>query len=544
MALRFGRRDVGVDTLWAIIAWCWLSVFNFRLPGLHRDEAWAILRTHSIASGERPWNGMNAYTGALYEYLYVPWAAFFGYGATSLRTFTALLFAGVLFLLLRSLRRLGCSTRFRVSASILFVSHPLIFAFARTGFEVTSINFFLGVLSLYLLATAKRPYAFFIAGILQGLAIWSHVLYAAFTMATLVTWASARAIRAWQRPRTLGRTAADALAILIGLLAGASIRLYDHFFLQPNGGDLHVAWIDRLQRQWIAFADDLPSLPQALLRLWEGPFVFKRYTGTSPKVYVPLLSILFGIVLGIRIYRRVFWRETFHLVDGLAVLLFSLTTMGFAFMVPQWSDRYFEMPIAIALFSFLFACATLEKSSSALLRRYAFVLPSMGALSCSALLAVYFVQPFFSRGGGSLAFGVGHRLEETSSHFVDAEPIRRFLVASDVRAVYLEHFLRLPFDVYELERPALSLAEDFAPTDALPSVRQSTAFVVYRHAMKDGKALVLDRRMRDRYEPSRIVEMIVSNPNVLIWIVRPTTPTVLENGSASLALFNGRKAKK
>jgi hypothetical protein len=104
-------KSIRNDLLFVALAFVWFTHRNEQIPGFHLDEAWVMIRSHSILGGDLPVNGMNAYTGALQQYLLVPFIWIFGESVGVYRSVSALLMGGALFLFLQSARTLTSSSR-------------------------------------------------------------------------------------------------------------------------------------------------------------------------------------------------------------------------------------------------------------------------------------------------------------------------------------------------------------------------------------------------------------------------------------------------
>src|SRR5580658_9987854 len=128
------RTDQVCLVLALLLASFFLAYHLGEIPGLHADEAWVGLKAHSILQGERPWVGMNEYTGPIHAYLLAPLFKVFGFRVGVLRSLVVVF--SVISVILYYFVALELFGGFVAgSASLLLASSPFFVAFGRQATE-------------------------------------------------------------------------------------------------------------------------------------------------------------------------------------------------------------------------------------------------------------------------------------------------------------------------------------------------------------------------------------------------------------------------
>ena len=103
---------------------------------------------------------------------------------------------------------------------------------------------------------------------------------------------------------------------------------------------------------------------------------------------------------------------------------------------------------------------------------------------------------FAVSGGRTAVFPVGHRLVETSDHFIRTDRLHDELVAHNVQAVFADNLITWPLRFYDLETPHFRTGT-FDAGDADARSAGTAAIVVYNGPVPAGGHDVMDARGHD-----------------------------------------------
>jgi len=449
----------------AALVFPWL----FAVPGVHADEAWALLRAQDLAHGQRPVDGMTFYTGAWHTYLVWAASTLLGPTTTALRLPGALLAVAAVGLVAFTVRR-RWGPRTALATGLLLASSPALVTYARFGIEIAA-------LSPFLLATAFACFAAIrqgatagelalaqIGGLALGLAAHNHVALLPVPFVTFL------ALALLSRGRILWNTAT--YGALVGFVLGCLPRVGQ--LITPEGWKM---WTAPSQARGWEFLSDLPDLPRIVLRCWDGAIFYRRYSGGGPLWVIPYAAVAAAVVIAARIRWRV---ERWRLPEAVAVVAIALVAVLTAALSPWLSIRY-EVAVDIAMPVLLgIACGPLlgERAPHPARRVGVAVVAVVVALNVF-YLGVDYLRPFLHDGGGLALFPLGKRLVESSQHFVRTNELYRRLVARGVRRVDGGFFIEEPLAARDIGRGWLELGAVEAAPGAPTMPRVRTAVVLY-----------------------------------------------------------------
>jgi hypothetical protein len=316
------------------------------------------------------------------------------------------------------------------------------------------------------------------AGLLIGLGIWTHLIFASF--------AAALALTAWVRMGrsffTSGRTYSVIAGAIFGLLPRILYQLQSHQSLSESlgmsssGGQFLHSLLERL-RVW----------PGEALLVAHGNLIFQRFTGS---VLVPalnftaLLMIAGFILIAVRAFKKGL-RSTEALLLLFALVLFATTIV----ISPGSSERYFLLPlwiaplwIAMAIQSWL-SLATHWKHKFV---RLAAVVAVAGLFAFQLLrLGVNYFYSDLSTGGRLSTFYLGG-YAETSNHYVKSDYLYPLLEGMGARMVCAEFLLSSPIQFYGLSAkyPFDATWDDKSCTQAATRGDSGVYAVIYREGMR------------------------------------------------------------
>ncbi|MCZ6709424.1 MAG: hypothetical protein O7B25_03585 [Gammaproteobacteria bacterium] len=436
---------VGITAIFA--GWAAVQLLTAgQAPGLHFDEAWAILRAHQIAEGARPLNGMNEYTGGLHLYLLAGILEVFGYGVGALRSATVLLNAAAFALLCAAVHRLWKDPVTTMLAGALYFSLPLFAGFGRMGTEITAVVPFLLAAAGYLGVRAFggsrfRGWLLLGAGILVGLAAFTHIIALAVPAAlgVLVVLSGLRRPRELVRwwPFVVGAGLAFAPRIA-GFVSSGSLPRGNIFIFDPR-------------------VVDLPALPTTVAALWDGGLIYLRFTGLQPDwLVLPITSLLIILTVVFRAYAVV--RGSGFAVRELAPAAALLLAVLFVVVItPAFSIRYFLLPSLLLPVVIARAGGLAAKNATAPMKMTA---AAVFTVVCGWHLAgqsIGLVSPHLRGTNECAVFSIGKRLVETSCHFADAGALYAYLTEQRVRNVFTDVSVRWPLQVLDLENGRLNV---------------------------------------------------------------------------------------
>lgn len=419
------------------------TMFADSIPGLHADEAWAMLRVHETAAGQLWFKGQSYYTGALNQVLAWPFLEASGYQPWGLRLAGATSNAVAVLFALATVRALHPTepTIWRWTGALLVTSVPFV-VFARFGIELTMLGPLLVFAALWLLTVATRvPACGVVAGVILGLAVYNHVVLGAVVAAT-GTGALAGFGRSVFRHRLTWLVAAG---LCVGLTPTA-FQFLAELRREPAvaAATAPAAAPDETAGNMLASLGDLGldivSIPVAFAGMVDGGLMFQRVTGERLVPVIPYVSLVL-LGLGGLCAWRMRWTSLRPIDRAMLVGWLAMPVMALL-IAPQLSLRFLELPALAASYALV---------------RFARSAPRLGRGVLAAVLVLqvgYVTTDYFwayARSGGRLGhFPLGARLTENSNHFVRTDRLYRQLVAAGVREVIADQFIVLPLKAYDI----------------------------------------------------------------------------------------------
>lgn len=447
-----------------------LCIFASSVTGLHHDEAWIILQAKKIANGLRPLSGMTFYTGALHQYLLWPLFEVFGYTVEVLRVSSAVFNTLALFFALLIVRELHPHKRYQIEVGLLLCTFPAFITFSRFSIEVTALNPLLLFAGLFFIIKSTQSRAFLqvllaiIGGFCFGLAAYNHLVGIVFPLALGLS-----ALLFYRKACWSNRAAWLAF---ISFFISFSPRLIRIIYHLSGPGESDKTSFRELIKDYL-------NLPQVLAGIWDGNLIYNQYVGqnflwVAPYTTLAMMALLVGCIICKRTKLTRFDRAV------IAFLCFSLFLT--LIITPGLSLRYFEMSVLFIPYLIIRLVATLREQRSQWNRKFAHsILMGLLVLNCCYLTVNYYFN--FVRTSGTISiFPVGHRLIETSSHFVQVDKLYHQLVERGVQVVIGQDFIVVPLKVYDIEKQALQV-KSLDPDKPLPRNRlgidKKTSLIYY-----------------------------------------------------------------
>ncbi len=442
------------------------TIFAGFIPGLHGDEAWVVLRVVKITNGERPFSGMNFYTGALNEYLAWPFLVAAGYRFCALRVASALVnVLAVLFALdiVRTLHPDDPVLWFWTGA--LWVTSVTFVLDSRFGVEMSMLSPALLLGGLWLITVALRSQsqvrlwaAGLGSGFMLGVGVYNHLVtiavVAALGLGALagfgtslfrcgVTWLVAAGLFIGLTPTVirLVETAHQSAYAAIPPVGTSSLS-------QEVAGTLSalVGMLPSLRGPM----GDLPALPGEMASIIDGGIMFQRFTGERLVPVIPYFSVA---LLGLG---AACWWRTRHQrlarIDRAMLVAWLAMPIAVLLIAPYLALGYFEFPALVAPYALArFALPSVREDGAP--SRFGqigrVVLGAVLALQISYIAVDYFWA--LARSGGRPSwFKLGSRLTETSEHFIRTDRLYRQLVAAGVHEVIAPKFLGWDLEAQDL----------------------------------------------------------------------------------------------
>lgn len=428
------------------ISSCGLFFFLDSVPGLHGDEAWIGVRVYQITAGSHSLQGMNFYTGSLYQYLELPILKSFGYNVFALRLLTAILWQVALIFYYGVIKR-GFGAPIASLSSLLLVTMPFFIGFGRLAGENFALNPVLSLSAVYLLISSnvqERNFQWksFAAGALLGLGIWNHFIFISVALTFIVFLLFSI--------RKMRLSLSTLLPLLAGLMLGAApVLIFLLVSLSTHGGSEFNPIAQNLR--WTLIMGRLIEWPTIFLQIIHGDVIFQRYAGEVRCPTLGLSQFLLGCSLGGSIILLLTRKESnrdFGRVLSCFLILFFLTLC----ICPSNSDRYFLLPLFFAPFFIAYFWNRLlapllgKKSSLALIALFV-------CLQVTRISINYFADQLEFHGRPSF-FTLGS-MEETSNHFIDTKDLYQTLVDLDATEVVANFFIASPLEFLDLEKKAL-----------------------------------------------------------------------------------------
>ncbi|MBI4797379.1 MAG: glycosyltransferase family 39 protein [Desulfarculus sp.] len=417
----------------------WLAWAD-RVPGVSGESAFFIWRAELILEGARPILGMNARTGPLFDYLLaLPVLVF---GATPLVIKVACVLPNLLALVF-CYRVFGreAGRPSALLACLMLALCPAVVMFLRNPAEFSALGPLLFFLGLDLLSLSRqRPPLALLAGLLWGLGLYNHSVFAVFPVTLGLAGLVVSRLRLLAQPQLWGL----GLGMLLTMLPRYVSRLllpdqeilsfFDPGRLAQLGGFLKVFW-----------------------RTLDGEVVYKLFTGQH---LMPTYGILPAVLLAavpLLLWgwpRRRDGQSWVEAVLGLALPVYLVMTPVGA---PTANPRYFTFACLLAMLLLGRAWARgLEWSPRRWRPLVLVALTAYAALSLTSLGVNYFYS-FLSTGGRPLEWNEP-LLDHVSDAWMDHEPLVKELTRRGYPVVatgdYWHHTLHLALNLYQDKPPA------------------------------------------------------------------------------------------
>lgn len=394
------------------MATLWLGLCTWRLesvPGMSLDEAWSILSARGQWPPVNTLSGMTQYSGPFPVLLLRLFGT--GQGVLVLRAASVIANGATLVVIGLMLRRAHPRALHAPWALPLIASAPVWLVVMRTGIEVAMFMPLLVVLGLYLFLrrTARCDLA---AGLVWGLAIYSHVIAACFVVAVALA-----ARRLGRRPLLV----APRLALLGGVLGVAPRLIALLVFRQPlDGAATRYSLLEAL--------GDLRWLPLCLWRTLHGDSVYLRYVGRL--AIEPWPYWLLGLVL-----LAPWARRPFRLPVSARFVLYAALASGVlvTLAAPYIAVRFMVLPVlALNAALVLLGVHAVERDAA---WRWPIAVAATLLCSCNLFYAALdFYRPWQRHELGITKFFLGDRSKNTGNWaYLPKEELARELVALSPR---------------------------------------------------------------------------------------------------------------
>lgn len=415
-------------------------------------------------------NGMNPYTGGLHLYPLSWLFELFGYDVGVLRTVAVLCnaVAMAVFVVAIDVYWRDRTTTY-VAAALLFAL-PVFGAYGRFGIEVAAfVPLMLAIAALLaaLGATRQRNTAvlFVASGLLVGLATFTHIIAICVPAAVAAAFFLRRPTNVLgMLPFALG-VAVILVPRILGIVLIPTERLVG----------------DAVLNHWARLID-LPNLPGTLLAIWDGPLVYRRFTGAIPALsIVPATSAFLVFAVALRTVAAVQGGVRFALDEVLPAVTLVLAVLAVIAVTPSYSLRYFVLP------SFLLpviVARLIAVSRPGLGGVYARATAAAVAALCCFHLAGHawgLALPHLRDRNTCDSFLLGSRLLETSCQLVETHQLYLYLTKTGVRTVIAPPHIAWPLEAHDIGIDRIT-----AVSDPIESDRSTTAIVVYAGPASEG----------------------------------------------------------
>ncbi|MBM4055445.1 MAG: hypothetical protein FJ264_12450 [Planctomycetes bacterium] len=454
-----------------IVSCVLLGVFIGEVTGIHYDEAFVISQSKQIGAGERPLSGMTSYSGALHQYLLVPFFEIFGYKIEVLRAGSLFFNTFAVALIMYLIKKLYPTTGINKLAGILLCTSPAFVMISRYAGEVQCLNAFLTILSLvffYHSITTRKGLSFpfaLLGGLTLGILAYNHFIGLVVLISLILSTSIVYGFH-WLKtsiPWSGG----------IGFLGGISVWMYQFTF-----GSLANSWTEKAARgSFTELLTDIANLPGILNKVLNGGLLYNLFVGRVEYYVVPYITIAFFSLLGYRILCR----QQFKFSQAECFLfLFTLFLVFFTILVaPNFSPHYFLLPV----YSFTVLLSLLSKPLIAHGNNWMKSV-SYGLLGIIVAFNIFYVATnyfiSYRKTGGNLSiFSIGNRVTTTSNCWVQTYDLFRQLKEKGVKVVFTDLSIRSPLYILDTDN---SIPE-FADYDRIPrsvsALKNNVAVIFY-----------------------------------------------------------------
>jgi len=479
-----------------------ITVFIDVIPGIHLDECWRFYSVKKIAKGIHSLNGMNSYSGSLYQYLLWPFFEFLGYKVLVLRMVSASFNVLALFLAMRLIKIFFPEDKSNyLWLGLLLGTFPAFVTCSRFAIENTTLNLLLTFLGLFYLVKAVQAltvkgevfYAFF-SGLFLGIAAYNHII------AVTVPFSLFLSLLIIYRKDFFSRKVVLFMNML-GLVIGISPRIYG--MLIGIGNAASQSKLNTVKSlNWLA---DLNYLPQLLCSLWDGSILYLRFCGEIILPVFPYISValLFLFISACFISKKDLLNKKIFLLLLFPLLATVLKTV----ITPSLCLRYFFIGLTAVPFYLVCFSAPLRAHSKRVFQVTGRgILILIICLNCMYLSINYFYS-FGKNGGRSSFFNLGERLTETSNHFMRSDRLYKQLLKKGVSQVIGSNFIVFPLGSYDLEKQYLDLkiqSETELPVLTEKDLFKKTALVFFNGNLREGFANIFKAKERKSFSHNSI----------------------------------------
>jgi len=400
------------------------------LPGLHGDEAYFGLNTIKILSGDLILNGMNSYTGPLFDYLRVP-IFIFSKSVFALR-FLSVLFNSLgpvwLYLILIKFNK----KRSSFIVSLLFSFMPWFFLSSRIAWEVMFFPSL--ILFCIYLFTCKR-YWISLSGLICAFGLWTHAIFASATVPIFIL---GLALSKSKKSIDFVKSASYfALGFAIGLVPKILQMTRFESTVKINSWDQTITF----------FKASLNFLPQVL----GGDILYLRQVGDIKTPFSTPLLILLGVAVLLSLL-ALLRRPKNILIPLVILVMFILSTLTVSSAVSWITFRYLLIPLS---FLSLFFAIILAQSLD-LYPKYSVV---AGAIILVSIFSI-FTNFFLSEKNTTIKkFSYG-TIEDTNAHFVDSFTLYKCLTNSKIKTkIIAKPLIARSLEFYDATKGKIDILE-------------------------------------------------------------------------------------
>ncbi len=401
------KVKLGLLGLFIVINMAWLG----SVPGLMGDEgsegenAWELTQAEELV-----FKGERSYIGPLMDYVRVPFIKVFGYTALALRV-PMLIVSIITYLLAIAVLEKTFGRSVGLIGAVMMGFSPIYLTYQRIGWGITLIPFW-SFLLLWVLEKKWR-YKHLLAGVVAGLGMHTHILFAPTVLAIALVWLIKETVEAVQRKgnkhmiRRILRTWWEWWPAAVGFWAAFGTQMIMLQLFTDDQGD-PTAVADLMGQRW----HDLPGILRVAV---SGSSFIARYTGQEfpGGVQITILGLLcVGVILAIVLPRKRVQAGAWLI--GLVIHLSALL-----YMIDRFTLRYF---VLVSLGIWVLSGIGYGK----FLKRYSVRWIQLGTITVSGAGAVVFlglvIWPFLKTGGSLNDFSLGNRTN-SAADLVDVQPL-------------------------------------------------------------------------------------------------------------------------
>jgi hypothetical protein len=417
------------------------------VPGVSGESAFFIWRAELIQQGAWPFHGMNARTGPFLDYLLALPVLIWGATPMVLKVASVLPDTLALIFCYRLLRREANGTA-ALLACLMLALNPLLVMMIRNPGEYSALGplFFFWGLDLLSLSRQRPPLSL-AAGLVWGLGIFNHSVFAVFPVTLGLAGLAVSRLRLLTAPQAWGMGLGIVLAMLPRLLSRLILSnqevlsFFDPSRLGQLGGFLHMFW-----------------------RSLDGEVIYKLFTGQHLLSTHGILPAMLVATVLLSLWG--WWRrhDSLSWLEQVLVLALPLYLLMTPLGAPTANPRYFTYAAILAMV--LQGLAWARGFQWTPTRRRALVWCGLTAYValCLTSLGVNYFYSHLSTGGRPLVWD-DPLLDHVSDAWMDHRPLVQELARRGYPVVatgdYWHHTLHLALNLYQ-DKPQAFWAVDIA----------------------------------------------------------------------------------